>query len=637
MSYVNINRTYFETNYTPTQNTRVECKVSFVSSTTEYEPWIFGRRYSSQSHLSTYSFNCFFFNVSNNLAYHIGGAYNDYGGEYAVGVPYIISLSPTQWTNNGVSTAITSNYQQYSSTGFPIGAAYTVNLNSYQYCLDFNLYYFKIYEGNTLVRNYVPRLYNGVACLYDTIGETYLQPNDSSKTTYVSSLDVSPSSKSFKASGGTQSFTVDAEADWTASTEDSWITLSSSSGTSGTSTVTVTVPSYSGSQKRQGTITFTSGDETVDVTIKQQKPSTSSDTIRIGANAIAGGYVGAIKLATAYIGEQQIWSSGPFTGLTFTSSKTFLASGGTNTLRVKAGADWTITNNADWISLSQISGGTGVTEITITVSNYTSTAENRTAIITASTANVTKYCTVTQNKVYTGPANNEIWYTTTGGTVLSYTSKARAFDSSDNLLTLVSNTYVDGKGVLTYSGDIDHLSTRFFGQSHNEDLSSVDLPASLKQLPDYFIYGNGDNWTSVTINSPLLTYIGHECISTGGPVRFRIDVQEVRGKINFWALWGSNVEGFSCTEASGVTAIGDESNLNPWSDGYTYLRMPNVAVSFKVNNITGMTASAFVDLFNDLATVPSNSKSIKMGASNLALLTEQQKQIATNKGWLLTT
>lgn len=86
--------------------------------------------------------------------------------------------------------------------------------------------------------------------------------------------------------------------------------------------------------------------------------------------------------------------------------------------------------------------------------------------------------------------NNEIWYTTTDGnpiadTVLQYN---HTFDASGTALTLQSNTYKGGKGVLSYSGDI----VRIEGQDNEDDylgafqnsntLTGIEFPKTVSKL-----------------------------------------------------------------------------------------------------------------------------------------------------------
>ena len=57
-------------------------------------------------------------------------------------------------------------------------------------------------------------------------------------------------------------------------------------------------------------------------------------------------------------------------------------------------------------------------------------------------------------------------------------------------------------------------------------------------------------------------------------------------------------------------------------------------VSFSISDSTNFTREALVEILNNLATVTS-TQTLTMGATNLAKLTDEDKLIATNKGWTL--
>lgn len=57
-------------------------------------------------------------------------------------------------------------------------------------------------------------------------------------------------------------------------------------------------------------------------------------------------------------------------------------------------------------------------------------------------------------------------------------------------------------------------------------------------------------------------------------------------------------------------------------------------VSFNISSSTTFTREALVEILNNLATITS-TQTLTMGATNLAKLTDEDKAIATNKGWTL--
>ena len=91
---------------------------------------------------------------------------------------------------------------------------------------------------------------------------------------------------------------------------------------------------------------------------------------------------------------------------------------------------------------------------------------------------------------YSPIPNNEIWYTTSDGNpiadiVLQYN---HTFDASGTALTLQSNTYKDGKGVLSYSGDIARVEGQndeddYLGAfQHSNTLTGIEFPKTLSKL-----------------------------------------------------------------------------------------------------------------------------------------------------------
>ena len=84
----------------------------------------------------------------------------------------------------------------------------------------------------------------------------------------------------------------------------------------------------------------------------------------------------------------------------------------------------------------------------------------------------------------------------------------------------------------------------------------------------------------------------------------------------------------NCTKASGLdTAFKGCTNLKE-------LKFYNITRNIDLSDCTKMTRDALVEVLNNLATVTS-TKTCTLGATNLAKLTDEDKAIATNKGWTL--
>ena len=112
----------------------------------------------------------------------------------------------------------------------------------------------------------------------------------------------------------------------------------------------------------------------------------------------------------------------------------------------------------------------------------------------------------------TKPAYNEIWYTSSDGEIVKpYSGDLNNY--ADTLTTfganIVSNTYKDGKGVITFDGDITTIGNRAFWSCTN--LASVTIPDSVTTIGVRAFTGC-DSLTSVTIPDSVTT-IGERTFS----------------------------------------------------------------------------------------------------------------------------
>ena len=98
--------------------------------------------------------------------------------------------------------------------------------------------------------------------------------------------------------------------------------------------------------------------------------------------------------------------------------------------------------------------------------------------------------------VQSGPANDEIWYTSSDGNIVTpYSTSA--------LPTIVSNTYVDGKGIIKFASIITSIGKRAF--SGCTKLTSISMPSTVMSL-EYNAFKSCTGLISITI---LINVIGN--------------------------------------------------------------------------------------------------------------------------------
>lgn len=164
----------------------------------------------------------------------------------------------------------------------------------------------------------------------------------------------------FENTAGSMEISVNSEANWVASTSDSWIEVSPTSGSAGTSTLSINVSPNTSINERTGNVIL---------------------------------YVGAI-------GENQhiqipIRQRGIYIE-TKQTELTFAATGGKNTIDVQSNTAWTVASKPDWVSMDPTNGtGNGVVTVMAQDNPYTT---SRTGVIrlTQTGVNVETLVNVTQ-------------------------------------------------------------------------------------------------------------------------------------------------------------------------------------------------------------------------------------------------
>ena len=161
MSIITRGTQYVDTGIKPNNNTKVEMKCKINDAGTQF---IFG----SRTDETTNSFSCVF--INNSLRFDYGTTQTTYS-TYNVGNIYTISLDKGNFYINNTklgekNETFNVNYNLYL---FATNTVETATLPSFT-----TLYYCKIWDGDTLKRDFVPTIdNNNQYCLYDKVTKTY--------------------------------------------------------------------------------------------------------------------------------------------------------------------------------------------------------------------------------------------------------------------------------------------------------------------------------------------------------------------------------------------------------------------------------------------------------------------------------
>lgn len=248
---------------------------------------------------------------------------------------------------------------------------------------------------------------NNSVGFYETVTQTYVAQTGSGTTTigpYLSTIIVNADRKAVPASGGTINVTVNSDTPWSATSTGSWYTMSQTAGTENDTAITITVPSTTAATQAEDTITFTNENgDTDQLAIKQRKYSAGGiRLIDLGADEVETFYIGNEQVEVIYMGEEVVYQAGEFIGLKMKSDVAIqMGSGSTYDLKIKSSEPWTLSVDTavTWLEFSQLTGGTGETIVTITATEDNQTGDNRATTITATTANYSATCVITQSAV----------------------------------------------------------------------------------------------------------------------------------------------------------------------------------------------------------------------------------------------
>ena len=155
--------------------------------------------------------------------------------------------------------------------------------------------------------------------------------------------------------------------------------------------------------------------------------------------------------------------------------------GKSTVIKFTAEAAWTAdvvgTRAVDWCSVSPTSGEAGEATITITTTTN-NTSEERSAQVVIKSGSTEKSIEVTQKAA---PKPNEIFYTSVDGKIV------KPYNTDAFGAKIISNTYENGQGVITFDGNITIIGQSAF--SGCSSLESITIPESVSSIGEYTFLG----------------------------------------------------------------------------------------------------------------------------------------------------
>lgn len=171
---------------------------------------------------------------------------------------------------------------------------------------------------------------------------------------------------------------------------------------------------------------------------------------------------------------------------------------GEYTFEIKASHPWTAEVDADWAKVRTIWGkaGTHTVKVSVEASSLTS-KRTATILVDSDQAELSATIKLTQAAISEERlANRKILYTTTDGKTIKPLNQYNVFNGP----TIASNTYSNGQGVMTLTGEVVEIGT--FAFSEIPTLVTMKLPKSVK-IVGYNTFLGNPNMTAIELNEGL--------------------------------------------------------------------------------------------------------------------------------------
>ena len=182
--------------------------------------------------------------------------------------------------------------------------------------------------------------------------------------------------------------------------------------------------------------------------------------------------------------------------------------GETIEIEVSCNVDFEISIENDWVTQFEAKFSRGL----ISHKLYFQIAENGTEKERSTKINITNKnkqiveVVVIKQSIKEIIPNNQIWYTSSDGNIVNPTFVENPYFYSNPFgVTITSNTYINGKGIITFDGDLTTIGESAFYQCNT--LTSIVIPNSVTTIGSAF--SSCESLTSVTIPNSVTIIEDH--------------------------------------------------------------------------------------------------------------------------------
>lgn len=345
--------------------------------------------------------------------------------------------------------------------------------------------------------------------------------------------------------------------------------------------------------------------------------------IYVGNNELPSVMLGNMEIPGIYVGDTLIYPT-TITGLSVSPSQISVekASGSTS-INIASLSAWTASSSEAWITLSQNTGDSGRTRVTLSYTENTGSSA-RTATITVTDGSETATTVLTQNICTPLVIANHFGNTNNQG---EYFGEGKyLFDAG---ITVVDECHFDFNGVEQIC--------------HRPDMME-NKSASLGLMPSQGGAGCLSTITDFTADCSTVTSIffpfGNDRIEQASQTLTSVTLYNTENVVQLGGVfkWNTNLRSVSLGDMSSVSlfqyheVVGD---LNTALTDFNVVALPDLNVTqnnWGFSECTALSVNSLVNILNALPVTQTSGRYIYLGA-NKNKLSAAQIAIATNKGW----